>query len=89
MIDKDIEEATFKAGYAFANTGLDINAAWIKYDEVQTQIRKNAMKHPITGEEIIFTPEEVEIMRLQRQDEEEESENKLRVNNLDNTIWEK
>ena len=51
MDNKDIEEATFKAGYAFASTSLDMNAAWLKFDEVNQQIKKNAMKHPITGEQ--------------------------------------
>lgn len=52
MIDKNIEEAIFKAGHSFAKSGLDINTAWIKYSEVQDQLRKNTMKHPITGQEV-------------------------------------
>jgi len=50
ITDKDIEEATFKAGFSFAQSGLDINTAWEKFSEVSEQIKKNAMKHPITGE---------------------------------------
>ena len=45
----DMDEATFKAGYSFAQSGLDINTAWEKFCEVNEQIKKNVMKHPITG----------------------------------------
>ena len=60
----DTDEATFKAGYSFAQSGLDINTAWEKFVEVNEQIKKNAMKHPITGEERGEepTPEEAEAM---------------------------
>ena len=63
----DTDEASFKAGYSFAQSGLDINTAWEKFVEVNEQIKRNAMKHPITGQ--VYeergeepTPEEAEAM---------------------------